>query len=349
MINRNLYNLSFSKKNISSLKIYNNRSALLRNDIRCKASTILKGKRFVCSTKEDSSFPKSKFSHFLSQLKKHHHKIGKVDRTLPNIDFLEWLIGFTEGDGCFSINKKGDLSFIITQSIDNLFLLKAIREQLGIGTILQQGKRVYRFVLQKREEISLIVELFNGNIVLPSRKEQFEKFFKRWKEKIEKKDLYKDRSVIDNAFLHKDYKKRQNMPSLKDLWLLGFVEAEGCFTVSFLSNSTAFRTRFVVSQKGDRNLPVLSSLLVLFGGGTIEGHSVKDNYSYIASGLKNTTKVYDYFDKNINNFQGIKRESYTKWKDVNEMIKNKEHLDRKKRIVLIEKAKEINAISRKSK
>jgi hypothetical protein len=49
--------------------------------------------------------------------------------------------------------------------------------------------------------------------------------------------------------------------------LLGFVEAEGCFTISLLSNSNAFRTRFILSQKGDLNLPVLSSLIQLFGVG----------------------------------------------------------------------------------
>jgi len=30
----------------------------------------------------------------------------------PSNEFLEWLIGFTEGDGSFVVNHRGDCSFI---------------------------------------------------------------------------------------------------------------------------------------------------------------------------------------------------------------------------------------------
>jgi hypothetical protein len=111
------------------------------------------------------------------------------------------------------------------------------------------------------------------------------------------------------------------------LWLLGFTEAEGCFTVSFLANSNAFRTRFIISQKGDINLPILSKLIELFQGGKLEGHSKKDNYSYILSGIKNIQKIYSYFDSNINYFLGIKKHSYLKFKELNSRILNKDHLN----------------------
>ena len=43
---------------------------------------------------------------------------------VPNDKFLEWLIGFTEGDGCFSINHRNELSFIITQGNSNINILE---------------------------------------------------------------------------------------------------------------------------------------------------------------------------------------------------------------------------------
>jgi hypothetical protein len=39
------------------------------------------------------------------------------------------------------------------------------------------------------------------------------------------------------------------LPSLKDSWLAGFTDAEGCFTVSLLANSNAYRFRFIIGQK----------------------------------------------------------------------------------------------------
>ena len=277
---------------------------------------------------------------------------------MPSKHFLEWLIGFTEGDGCFSIAKRGDLNFIITQSQDNIIVLNTIKHKLGIGTVQKQGKTTYRFIVRKNIEIALIIELFNGNLVLPSRKIQFQRFFEKWvsnqnivrlkKNNLKKGlDLNSEESKESDLFDEHYKNSKKNMPSLNDLWILGFIEAEACFTVSFLSNNIAFRTRFIVSQKGDCNISVLSSLITLFGVGQIEEHFVKDNYSYIVSSLKNVQKIYYYFDKNIENFQGIKKESYLKWRALNKRLQNKDHLDKEKRASCIEQAKEINKISRK--
>jgi hypothetical protein len=47
---------------------------------------------------------------------------------IPSDEFLTWLIGFTEGDGCFTVNKRNSLSFIITQGTPNLKVLTYIQE-----------------------------------------------------------------------------------------------------------------------------------------------------------------------------------------------------------------------------
>jgi hypothetical protein len=96
------------------------------------------------------------------------------------------LIGFAEGDGCFTINKRDDFSFILVQGNANITILKTIQINLQLGNILSQSSRVSRLVIQKNEEIKLILQLFNGNIVLPTRKKQFELFFTRY---ITKKGL----------------------------------------------------------------------------------------------------------------------------------------------------------------
>lgn len=123
---------------------------------------------------------------------------------------------------------------------------------------------------------------------------------------------------------------------------LGFLDNEGCFSVSFLKNSNAFTIRVLVSQKGAINLPILRHFVVLFGVGQIEDHSAKDNFFYVVSGLKNVAKMESYFDKNLHHFLGIKKQRYINWKDLIAKVRHKQHLDFTTRKELQLKAKEIN-------
>ena len=117
--------------------------------------------------------------------------------------------------------------------------------------------------------------------------------------------------------------------------------------MSFLKFSNAFRLRYIISQKGDSNLPILSKLILLFNAGALEAHSVKSNYSYILSGVKACYNIYDYFY----NFplKTKKKTSFELWKEIHDAITKKEHLDLVKRKALIEKAQKVNSIKRKSK
>ena len=54
-------------------------------------------------------------------------------------NFHQWLVGFTDGDGSFSIIKvaerKWTLFFKISQSTYNLRILYFIKRQLGVGSV----------------------------------------------------------------------------------------------------------------------------------------------------------------------------------------------------------------------
>ncbi|GJP31892.1 hypothetical protein CLOM_g15930, partial [Closterium sp. NIES-68] len=51
----------------------------------------------------------------------------------PNDTFLSWFIGFTEGDGCFSVNNRRELSFILTQGSKNIEVLYFYSKNLAYG------------------------------------------------------------------------------------------------------------------------------------------------------------------------------------------------------------------------
>lgn len=274
------------------------------------------------------------FDLFRSNLNNYLVSKGHINISLPTDEFLFWLIGFAEGDGCFTVNKRNEFSFIIVQGNANKNVLERIWEKLQLGHILSQSARVSRLLIQKQSEVQLILQLFNGNIVLPTRKKQFEYFFTRF---------------TKHKFLDWKYQNNSNFPTFNNTWLLGFTEAEGCFTVSLLSNSLAFRTRFFFAQKGDINLPILSRCIQVFNTGFIEGHSQKDNYSFVVSGLKNINQINAYFDKYYDYFLGQKKQSYDKFKFVNTQLQLKKHLDGEGRKELIKLAGEINSIYRKFK
>ena len=51
--------------------------------------------------------------------------------TIPSSNFLTWFIGFSEGEGSFIVNNRGDLAFVVTQSTSDIKVLHFIQETLG--------------------------------------------------------------------------------------------------------------------------------------------------------------------------------------------------------------------------
>lgn len=267
----------------------------------------------------------------LSKFRQKYHEYFNNSREIPSEDFLTWLVGFSEGDGSFIVTARKNLNFVITQGSEDIKVLNLIKDTLGFGNVIQQSKTSHRYIVQDKKTLELIVALFNGNLVLPSKKENLTKFIAIYNEKANKGRIKLEKIPLIDSNIN---------PNLDNAWLSGFTDAEGCFTVSFLSYSKAFRIRYLVSQKSRRNLPILSRLILLFQAGAIEAHSKADNYSYIIGGEKNCYKIYQYFDKY--ELRSKKINSYQLWKEIHGRITNKQHLDPKLRHLLIEMASEIN-------
>jgi len=132
-----------------------------------------------------------------------------------NIDpiFLQWFIGFSEGDGSILNRDSGRLTFILTQKESSI--LYHVQEVLGFGRItLDQDSNCYRFIVEDLASIYKLAHLFNGNIILENRIDQLTKWI----------------SVLES----KGYPISANLTpvsiTLFDGWLSGFTDAEGCFT-----------------------------------------------------------------------------------------------------------------------
>ncbi len=119
--------------------------------------------------KKKTDYDFSEYFKLKNQIKKQSTKI---------YDFLEWFIGFAEGDGSFMVKNK-NLIFVINQADLNVLLL--IQQKLHFGKVYtyKQKERIYaRYYVSKPTDIQKLIALFNGNI-------QLEKVWRRFKTWVE--------------------------------------------------------------------------------------------------------------------------------------------------------------------
>ena len=253
--------------------------------------------------------------------------------TLPDEEFLIWLIGFTEGDGCFTLNSRGEASFVITQSTIDVQVLNMIKEKLGFGSVIVQSvrSRTSRYVVNKKREIELLILLFNGNLILPSRKAQLEQFIIGFNKYASRGTI-----ILDSI----TYISTSILPSLNNSWLAGFIDAEGCFSCSLSNLTNGYSIVFCVAQKWEKNMHILQHLCVLFNAGTVVKHFEDHVFEFRISGLIKYAIVFYYFDTHT--LRTKKAVSYKVWKEVHAELVNKNHLDPEKRQKLREKTYRIN-------
>jgi hypothetical protein len=164
--------------------------------------------------------------------------------------FLEWFIGFFEGDGYITQwFDKGKLRIAIGIDQKDPALIYKIRKELGFGRVRKynrNGEFYWRWIVESREGIERISHLFNGNLVLVHRQEQF-------------------KYMLDSFLRHYptpslSYREVLIQPTLDDGWLSGFSEAECGFDGNFTNNFKrgqysngfqryAIKLKFYITQK----------------------------------------------------------------------------------------------------
>ena len=261
----------------------------------------------------------------------------------PEIQFLIWLIGFTEGDGSFVIAKtRNSLQFVITQSSEDVEILNYIQTNLGFGKVIKQGSRTSRYIVQDLNHLYLILLLFNGNIILPSRKDRFKAFLEVYNQKVLKgkiKGLQTIKYQISNI-----------LPSLNNSWLTGFTDAEGCFNLNSTKRnavSAGYRVilRFLLDQKN--SFEALLIIRAVFGFGHVAQRSDKSgNYRLTINSLISVIPVRAYFTAFP--LQTKKALVFQKWCLAHDLIMNGEHLNVEGMIKIRYIKEEINRLNKEA-
>ena len=192
--------------------------------------------------------------------------LNKID-----IKFLEWFIGFVEGDGSFVITG-GKCVFSIHLHIVDLPLLYLIQNQLNMGNVYF-NKNSATFIIKANKDIATIIEIFNGNLFLQKRILQFT----RW---VDNYNL-KNKTNIE-------IKQNQFYPSLSHGWLSGFIDAEGSFFVSISKNRIV--QRFALAQK-DAKIEFLFLKELLKGN-----YEIRKDFSRIVINFYALDIIIDYLN-----------------------------------------------------
>lgn len=121
--------------------------------------------------------------------------------------------------------NRGDLAFVISQATTDIVVLHNIKETLGFGKVIYQSLKTSRYVTQNKKEIGIILSLFNGNIVLPTKQKTFEKYIKGFNDWADKGSIKLEPVKAINNLIY---------PWLDNSRLVGFTDAVGFLHVQLV-------------------------------------------------------------------------------------------------------------------
>jgi len=200
-------------------------------------------------------------------------------------NFSQWLVGFTDGDGCFSIvrqNNKWSLTFQISQSVYNLRVLHYIKSNLAVGSIfVESNLNMAHYRIRDREVIkNLIFPIFDKYPLLSSKFFYYQKFVKAYYI-LNDPNLFYDRDHLIQLLLNEPLPVNYFAPSWR-----------------FVNN--------VVSNTSDANLIVSKNWLVGFTEADRSFYLVSKTDTRIVHGFGITQKLYPIILISIAHILGVK-------------------------------------------
>lgn len=179
----------------------------------------------------------------------------------------------------------------------DLPLLYYIQNQLNMGNVYFKNDSA-TFIVKANKDVYILIEIFNGNLFLKKRREQFSK----WVDKYNRKNN-----------INVEIKINEFIPFLNDGWLSGFIDAEGSFFVSVSKNRII--QRFAIAQK-DAESEFLFLKELLKGN-----YELRKVYSRVVVNFYALGTIIDYLVKS--KLYSVKAKSLEKWLEIYEHRKIK--------------------------
>ena len=159
-----------------------------------------------------------------------------ADNQQERLLMVGWIVGFVDGEGCFSINfvkqpdrketnrlRKGyktgfqiAYEFAVTQGESSLDCLKKIKDFFGVGNLFPNQRydnhkeNLYRYVVRKREDLINVIIPFFKHYPLKTAKTKNFKLFTKCMKKIEKGEHLTKQGIIKIAKLSEQMNSKKS-------------------------------------------------------------------------------------------------------------------------------------------
>lgn len=185
-----------------------------------------------------------------------------------DLKFIQWLAGLIDGDGCFSLSKKGYASLEITMDIRDERALQAVKNVYGGSIKLRSGVNALRYRLHNKQGLLNLINDVNGHIRNPVR-------------------LIQLNSICFKYEITLKYPKKL---TLNNGWLSGFLDADGCITI----NSSNWQLSISAAQKTSE---ILTPLVELFGGYVYIDRGGHGSFKWYLTKKEDILNLIEYFKK----------------------------------------------------
>lgn len=278
-----------------------------------------------------------------------------------NQSFLEWFIGFSEGDGCFCIRNanlinKARLSFEIRQKDPKCLFY--IKKGLGFGRVQKYTRSdtseiYWSYLVDNKPNVQRIISLFNGNLVLPKRIVQFQKWIQ----------IAATVNCLPSKFVNKQQDPASSISlTLNSGWISGFIDAEGCFYAALStpakgsSMSKSIKQKMHLTQKSEfgdeiifKNIGTLFNSYANVNQVTTPKHKNKATSPYYRlemGSLSTHQTIIKYLQKFP--LKTSKKIAFLRWERVVKAREVNAHLDETKLPKLEALCKSINAFTKEN-
>jgi hypothetical protein len=281
--------------------------------------------------------------------------IQKASQRLNTKD-IQWLVGFTDGDGCLTMykEKKGlnnwKHEYSISLSIKDIRLLYKIKNILGCGIVRKYNNVAIFNVKKIKHLIYIIIPILDKYPLLTDKKRLIYLNFRNsllQKALISKKNITSDDITFikhllannpDNLYKISIEELLKNLDNdFFNNWLVGFTEAEGSFYFiknklildlnldSILQPEIPLKAEFRISQ--NNNLFLLSKIkekLKITRKVSLQSNTSNHYYVLAGSNISIQNVIDFYTNPSLVKFKGIKYLQFILWlKGIKKVIKHR--------------------------
>lgn len=205
------------------------------------------------------------------------HNLSNSDKDLK---FKQWLAGLIDGDGCFSLSKKGYASLEITMDIRDERALQAVKNVYGGSVKLRSNAKALRYRLHHKEGLLCLINDVNGHIRNPNRLVQLDKICIKYdlaprasaRMRAQRGLIFPEKLTYDNG------------------WLSGFMDADGTITI----NKSNWQLSISAGQK---TTELLTPLVDLYGGHVYIDNGSSKSWKWYITKREDVLKLIEYFKK----------------------------------------------------